>query len=437
MYIHRYSSRVNAHSMARSFCSLNTTATAGITGWGAYLNKFTNSPVTNSHLVESFSQTVPARLSLARLLEDRPDLPATLSAVGAGVRHALIAFRDANRSHIVGLGLNRCQQLGISGVDKDPKSIPGLQVTDLSVDGEVLQISCGREHSAMLVRHPENNNKVEVYVCGSNSFGQLGLSKLPEEQPRLQTTPLVALKELTQMLAVNEEPVKVQCGLDHTLVLTSLGRVLAMGWGTDGQIGAGVGSMQVVDCPTFVHGLDGVPIVNISSSTDFTLALSADNDLFFWGNGEYGQCMIGEKNDRVLVPTKVPPLSRGKQRARIAGVAAGGCHSLVLADNGQVYVCGYGALGLGPERTETMVPVRIPELSDIVAIYASDDRCLAIDQQQRVYSWGLGNSAGRLGKNTAGSSNIYVPTLLEMDIKDIDPSLVALGNDIALIGSTI
>ncbi|KAJ1666611.1 hypothetical protein GGF44_003793 [Coemansia sp. RSA 1694] len=239
------------------------------------------------------------------------------------------------------------------------------------------------------------------------------------------------LAALDDVLGLDEAPVKVQCGLDHTVVLTSKGRAFAMGWGADGQLGAGLESTTTA-CkqPVPVNGLDGVSLTDISSSTDFTLALAADNRLYYWGNAEYGQCMTGAKIDQILTPIQVPFDFR-----RIAGIAAGGCHALVLTEEGRVYSCGYGALGLGLATIATLQPAPIEGLGDIQAIYSSTDRCLAIDRQRRMYSWGLGNAAGRLGNGSLGA-NSYEPELVGTGSWAVGPLMVALGNDMALVAAT-
>ncbi|KAI9479038.1 regulator of chromosome condensation 1/beta-lactamase-inhibitor protein II [Coemansia mojavensis] len=332
------------------------------------------------------------------------------------MRHALVAAVCSSSKQtftkLAGFGLNASYQLGWAHSNQAP-------VVSV-IDGQVLQIACGREHSAMVVRRADGTRR--VLVCGNNAYGQLGIGKVKQggELQRWEIHELSALNDLLD----GEEPVKVQCGLDHTVVLTSAGRVFAMGWGDDGQLGTGVGASS--NRPVQVAALDNVPIVNISSSTDFTLALSADNRLFYWGNAEYGQCMVGEKRDRVLLRIEVP------FEQEIADIAAGGCHSLLLTRAGQVYMCGYGALGLGEHMLSVLRPTLIEGLDNITAIYASTDRSLAISTDHRVFSWGLANAAGRLGD---GSENLFEPRMLDIDPELVDPKMTAVGNDIALIAS--
>ncbi|KAJ2550597.1 hypothetical protein EV175_004005 [Coemansia sp. RSA 1933] len=337
-------------------------------------------------------------------------------------------------SHLAGFGLNRCQQLGQKGSS-------GSVIT--RVPGRVVQIACGREHSAMIVEQKDKANM--VIVCGNNSYGQLGIGRgsspggsalsegsveVDQHEPQLETSGLVEVTALNEIIRSDETPVKLQCGMDHTVILTSLGRVFAMGWGSDGQLGAGPGSTFSHDRPVQVFGLDDTPIVDISSTTDFTVALAATGRLFYWGNAEYGQCMTGEKIDQVLAPIEMP-----FNGDKIVDIAAGGCHVLVLSSDGRVHACGYGALGLGTGAVSTLSPATLQGVSDVEYIAASTDRCIAIDSRRRIYSWGLGNRAGRLG-NGSMSENIHTPVRLDIDPELVQPGLVAIGNDIALLATS-
>ncbi|KAJ1964182.1 hypothetical protein GGI12_001586 [Dipsacomyces acuminosporus] len=414
-----FGQRPRSFALSKPYCS--------VTAWGAYVDQFAAAPSALTELGRHF-RTTPTKLSIEKLFgQGASPANARIGAIGAGVRHAIIAAHIdgvETETRLLGFGINRCSQLG--GESQAPVAA-GATLLRQTIEGKVIQIACGREHTAMLVERP--NGARNVLVCGSNAFGQLGYEPRQSQIPVLQTSALRNLSSLDGLLGPAETPAKIQCGLDHTAVLTSSGRVFAMGWGADGQLGAGPESTDDHATPVAVAGIDGGPIVDISSTTDFTLALSANNTLYYWGNAEYGQCMTGEKIDRVLSAMKVP-----FGQKRVASIAAGGSHALVLDSCGRVYVCGYGALGLGPDTTSVLRPTLVKGISDISFIAASTDRCLAVDSRQRVYSWGLGNAAGRLGNGTV-FENVFEPQVLAIDPAQVDLNLVGLGNDICVIGS--
>ncbi|OMH79004.1 putative E3 ubiquitin-protein ligase HERC4 [Zancudomyces culisetae] len=80
-------------------------------------------------------------------------------------------------------------------------------------------------------------------------------------------------------------------------------------------------------------------------------------------------------------------------------------------DDGHVYVCGCGALGLGEETTHITTPLRIPGLRNIVAVKASTDYSCAIDEAGRLFIWGLNNFCGILGNGS--TDHHYNPILIE------------------------
>jgi alpha-tubulin suppressor-like RCC1 family protein len=72
-----------------------------------------------------------------------------------------------------------------------------------------------------------------------------------------------------------------------------------MGWSADGQLGQGFEDKDIPSKLTFNN-----QIKKLSSSTDFTLALSQNGKLWTWGNSEYGQGIQGKIIDRVKYTQK-------------------------------------------------------------------------------------------------------------------------------------
>lgn len=79
----------------------------------------------------------------------------------------------------------------------------------------------------------------------------------------------------------------------------------------------------------------------------------------------------------------------------------------VCAEDGNVYVAGYGALGLGQEAIECVRPTYIPQLSNIVRIFGGYGGFAAVDRQGKTFSWGLSSKHGRLG--TGSIVNVLTP----------------------------
>ena len=86
--------------------------------------------------------------------------------------------------------------------------------------------------------------------------------------------------------------------------------------------------------------------------------------------------MLNKKIDRILEPIHIPhPIPESED---IKQVAAGGTFGLLLTESGKVYTCGYGALGLGKDKTQILMPEQIASLSNIRKIVASTDYAAAI-----------------------------------------------------------
>lgn len=67
--------------------------------------------------------------------------------------------------------------------------------------------------------------------------------------------------------------------------------------------------------------------------------------------------------------------------------AAGGPFSVILTNEGQVYTCGYGSLGLGKELVQTLEARIVEELSnkEIIKVFACTDYAAAISSKLTIY----------------------------------------------------
>ena len=94
--------------------------------------------------------------------------------------------------------------------------------------------------------------------------------------------------------------------------------------------------------------LSEVKVEKVSCGAFHTLIVTADNELYACGAGEFGECGKGD-NKNLHVPTKIViPKLKSKDKneaASIIDARAGGKHSMVLTQPGELYTFGFGDQG--------------------------------------------------------------------------------------------
>ncbi|XP_020861348.1 RCC1-like G exchanging factor-like protein isoform X3 [Phascolarctos cinereus] len=326
----------------------------------------------------------------------RLELDARISSAACGYGFTLLSSQTRDITKVWGMGLNKDSQLGFHRSQRgksrgyeyvlEPSPVP--LPLDRPQETRVLQVACGRAHSLILT------DSEGVLSMGNNSYGQCGRAVVTDEV-------YSESHKVHRMQDFDGRVVQVVCGQDHSLFLTDKGEVYSCGWGADGQ--TGLGHYDITSKPTKVGGgIVGVKVVQVATYGDFCLAVSAEGDLFGWGNSEYLQLASVTEATQVNVPTHLPFSGIGKVRQ----AACGGTGSAVLNDEGNVFVWGYGILGKGPNLMETALPEMIPPtlfgLSDFSPdVRVSHIRCglsqfAALTNKGELFVWGK-NIRGCLG----------------------------------------
>ncbi|CAG8456262.1 3231_t:CDS:2 [Acaulospora colombiana] len=281
---------------------------------------------------------------------------------------------------------------------------------DEDKDTSVTHIASGWAHS--LIAFKSSESKItKVFSLGLNSFGQLGHGAISDKY--FCDGPVEGLPQVY----------KVVCGFDHTILLTENDNLYSMGWGADGQLGLGNGNTLDRSVPSLIPKFHSSPIRKIASTADFTFALLDNGQLWSWGNSEYGQCMTGKKVNKILEPRRV------LVEHKIVDVGAGGSFGAYVTDAGEVYTCGYGALGLGDRTIDSLRPTRIPDLNNIQKIYCAADYTAAISASGELFTWGSGSPSGRLG--LGHMKNQFLPMKV-MFPQDVIVEQVACGTNHAI-----
>lgn len=223
-----------------------------------------------------------------------------VTAISAGGSHSLAIVTDVSgNTSVWAWGNNANGQLGRDPIATSSSTSP-LQVAGIT--GKVIAVAAGGSHSLALVTDGLGNTS--VWAWGYNHFGQLGVAPPPlsdTTSPRYVFTPHVVAGLPANVTAIS-------AGLDHSLALTG-GGVWAWGYNGYGQLGSGFPPLNTniadptpVSIPVQVLGIAGV-VRAIRAIGHHTLATTADNRVWAWGDNLYGQLgdgLDGASNARFI-----------------------------------------------------------------------------------------------------------------------------------------
>lgn len=252
-------------------------------------------------------------------------------------------------------------------------------------------------------RHPDEwtlswGGSGTIYGWGHNHRGQLGGVEGAKVKLPASCDSLSALK-----------PLHIVGGEQTLFAVTADCKVYATGYGAGGRLG--IGGTESVSTPTLIESLQHVMIkkVAVNSGGKHCLALSADGEVYSWGEGEDGK--LGHGNKSSCDRPRVVDSLRGKE---VSDIACGGGHSACITVSGELYTWGkgrYGRLGHGdsddqykPKLVEALLGYHAID----VACGSGDAQtlCITDDENSSVWSWGDGDY-GKLGRG--GSDGCKVP----------------------------
>ncbi|KAK9820428.1 hypothetical protein WJX72_010230 [[Myrmecia] bisecta] len=172
--------------------------------------------------------------------------------------------------------------------------------------------------------------------------------------------------------------------------------------------------------------------------------LKVAGEMFMMGDGDCGQ--LGKGEDFMEAPRPTPSAIEGKQ---VVQVAAGGMHTVALADSGEVYTTGVndeGALGREtagelwetsgaaqgkPTDSYTWGRVQMPTAhGPVVQVSAGDSHTAALTNQGYVYAWGTYRDSSGVYGFTPDTKIAVLPTLVYSPVTPADRIVkIASGAD--------
>ena len=269
---------------------------------------------------------------------------------------------------------------------------------------EYTDVSPGEKHVLLLT------SSGDVYV-----FYHDGPAYSPRPPVRLQGIPKI------QQISAGG-----RIGTSHNLLLAKNGEVFSFGDGDYGILGHGDTDKQLL--PKLIEAMGGKKVVQVSAGQWHSLVLTESGEVYSFGDGSDGRLGHGDQEDQNL-----PKLIEAMRGKRVVQVSAGGYHSLVLTESGEVYSFGngrYGQLGHGDVKNQTLPKLikAIPNKEVIEAIpnnkvaqiSAGYQHSLLLTEKHEVYSFGDGES-GNLGHGDAKSQTRpkFIEALKGKNVKQI------------------
>ncbi|KAI9839962.1 MAG: hypothetical protein M1819_000154 [Sarea resinae] len=257
--------------------------------------------------------------------------------------------------------------------------------------------------------------KLNVYVCGEVSAGELGLGPQVKKVKRPRLNP--------NLLPDSVGVVQIAAGGMHALALTHDNRILSWGVNDNGALGRdttwedGLVDIDADDDDAEMNPLESTPsaiseehfpeqtiFTQVAASDSASFAVTDDGHVYGWGTfrsneGKPG-FMIDSRGKHVSMqrtPILLPALKH------ITQSACGADHALALDQSGRVHAWGNGEQNqLGRrviERTkaQTVIPsgVVIPR-KKVIGVGCGSYHSFAIDEDGDLWAWGL-NSFGEAG----------------------------------------
>jgi len=187
-------------------------------------------------------------------------------------------------------GEQRFGQLGIGNTNTEvhPVKVKGLPAHD-----PVVAISAGDFFSAALTQSGR------LYMWGENNYGQLGIGTMTPDQ----TLPVRVPGTFTRMNCGGGSGDGTDPGSGHTLAITSAGVVEAWGYGPAGQLGNGQTSNEAA--PVAVQVPNGVTVVKVAAAGVSSAAIDSNGNVWTWGSDFAGQLGNGMTGGKSLLPIEV------------------------------------------------------------------------------------------------------------------------------------
>jgi alpha-tubulin suppressor-like RCC1 family protein len=217
-----------------------------------------------------------------------------------------------------------------------------------------------------------NRGKIDARSTGQRDNSTPVLAALPQLVPRLR----------------HENVVAVACGKEHSLALTSDGRVFSFGSDRDGALGQG--DLEPRAEPALIESLlEHGPVVCVAAGTGSSLFVTAQGTLLACGANDRGQAGTASTQRRYASPVVVPLRD-------VTAVSTSAFHACALDVQGVVHSFGLnneGQCGVGNRNLEHRQPVPVQGAlasQRVRSVSAGFGHTAAVTSDGRLFTWGRG-----------------------------------------------
>jgi alpha-tubulin suppressor-like RCC1 family protein len=344
---------------------------------------------------------VVTRQALVTTYNAAGDVPVTVSGLTATGNTASVAL---NFAPLPGTNLTLVNNTGLAPIVGSFSNLTHGQTLNLSYDGVNYQFVAnyyGGTGNDLVLQWANTR----LLAWGTNGSGQLGNNAITD-------SPIPTAVNFTGALA-GKSIISVAVGSNHSIVLSSDGRIAAWGYNGFGQLGIGTTVDSLVPVNVTTTGvLSGKTVIAIAAGQFHNLALCTDGTLAAWGYNFYGQLGNGlTSNSSTPVAVSKTGVLTGKT---IIAIAAGTYHSFALCSDGTLAAWGYngnGELGNGGTGFSPL-PVAVDTTGvltgkTIAAVFAGSFHNFALCTDGTLAGWGY-NGYGQLGDNSVNSRSVPV-----------------------------
>ncbi|XP_045176945.2 secretion-regulating guanine nucleotide exchange factor-like isoform X2 [Mercenaria mercenaria] len=266
------------------------------------------------------------------------NVPANIKLIHGGGGHTLVI---AGIGKLYTCGSNNKGQLGLNSTD----DVFVLTPVTVGNDENVTIATGGWDFSLAITESSD------LYSWGSNTFGQLGDSSLPNK--------CLVPRKICEGLKF----IQVAAGLRHVVALAENGDVYCWGHSKKGQCAVPVDEKPPlkVTSPTKVMFPAGIGrVVSVSAGSYHTVALTDQGQVLVWGCNKYGQStQSSEVKPQVNTPYMISQKLFGDEKVKL--IQSGWTHLIAQTDSGALYSWGRGDYGqLGRSRPEGTTYSHVP-----------------------------------------------------------------------------